>query len=112
MIGQLLRAARSRRQAIDALVRQVAEASLEGVCRLAADRVTGMSPCEARGYIRGRAGREIRRQTRLALARHAGVDASWHAVIVARAADRLPPLALRKLSATATCAGVPQQRAA
>jgi hypothetical protein len=112
MIRQLLAGAGVRRGTIDALVRQVAEASVEVVCRMTADQVIGMGPCEARGYIRGRAGREIRRQARVALSRHMGVDAAAAAAIVARAADRVPSLVLRRLTAAFQRVAAPQRRAA
>jgi hypothetical protein len=112
MLGHFLRKARSRRQAVDDLIRQVAEACVDGVCRCAADRIVGMNPSEARGYLRARAGLEIRRQTQWALARAAHADLSWQATIVVRAADRVSSLALRRLSATAGCTSAPQRRAA
>jgi hypothetical protein len=109
MLGQFFAAARSRRQAIDALVRQVAEASVAGVCTLVAERVAEMGPFEARGYIRGRAGREIRRQARLVLGRRPAVEQAWQSVVVARATDRLPALTLRQLAAETLRTGVPQR---
>jgi hypothetical protein len=112
MLGHFFAAARSRRRAIDALVRQVAEASLAGVCTLVAERVVKMGPFEARGYIRGRSGGEIRRQARLALSRRPAAEQAWASIVVARAADRLPALALRQLAAASTSASVPQRRAA
>ena len=112
MIRQLLSAGRVRTSTIDLLARQVAEASVEAVCRAVAHHVIGMGPCEARGYIRGRAGREIRRQTRWAVSRHIGVDAEASAAIVARAADRAPALVLRRLASAYQRISAPQRQAA
>lgn len=100
MIGQLLGAARTRRT-IDGLVEHVANASLENASRLTADRTTGMSPWEARGYVRARAGREVRRQARMALESHPEL-ASAHEAIARRASDRVASLVLRRLSAAAS----------
>ena len=47
---------------------------------------------------RARAGRVVRRQARLAVAHHAGVDAAWESAVAARAADRVTPLAIRQLA--------------
>jgi hypothetical protein len=55
---------------------------------------------------------EIRRQTQLAFARHAGVDQTWQAMVAARAADRVPALALRRLSTAAARTSVAQRRVA
>ena len=79
---------------------------------LVAHPIVGMGPCEARGYIRGRAGREIRRQARLAVSRHIGVDAAAVAAIVARASDRVPSLVLRRLTAAFQRVGATQRQAA
>jgi hypothetical protein len=103
MIGQLLRAAGSRRRTIDALVRQVAEASADVVVDIVADKLAGMGPCEARGYIRARAGREVRRRAWLAVRREAELSGAWEAIAV-RASDRVPPLVMRRLSAAARAA--------
>lgn len=87
----------ARRRTLEMLVRYVAESSLEAVCRLVAQRVEAMTLCEARGYIRARAGREIRRQTRLAIASHPAADAAWELPVIVRATDRVAPLALRQI---------------
>lgn len=87
------------RRSLDALVRGIAEASVEAVCRLVAQRVESMSLCEARGYIRGRANREIRRQTRLALAPPLSATPARELMIVLRATERVTPLVLRQLKA-------------
>ena len=88
-----------RRRSIDALVRHVAESSVEAVCQLVIDRVREMPLCEARGYVRARASREIRRQARQAFANHSGVDAAWEPLVVLRATERVAPLALRRILA-------------
>jgi hypothetical protein len=112
MMGQIFHAAVLRRQAIDALARHVAEASVETVIPLVARRVSAMGPCEARGYIRARAGREIRRQARLALPHVDMAGPSWEAAVIARASDRVAPLVLRRLAATPVNVGVATSRAA
>jgi hypothetical protein len=58
-----------------------------------------MSLCEARGYIRARAARELRRQCRILIARQPQVGPHWETAISQRAADRVAPLALRRLTA-------------
>jgi len=88
-----------RRQTLDALVRHVAEASVEAICRLVEDRIQTMGPCEARGYVRARAAREIRQQTRLAFSQQPGIDASWELLVVVRSTERVIPLAMRRLAA-------------
>jgi hypothetical protein len=88
-----------RRRSIDALVRHVAESSVEAVCQLVIDRVQEMPLCEARGYVRARASREIRRQARQAFANHPGVDPAWEPLVVLRATERVAPLALRRILA-------------
>jgi hypothetical protein len=98
MLRQLFAAARSRRQAIDALVRQISEASAAAVEPLVRRRVARMSPCEARGYIRARAGVDIRRRTRAAVAARTDVAMPWE-MIAARASERVGGLVQRRLAA-------------
>ena len=98
MLGQLFGAQSSRRRAFEELVRHVAEVSVERVCQMVGSSTLGMGPSEARGYIRGRAGREIRRQARLAVWRHSEADASWENDVAVRAADRVAPLVMRQLA--------------
>jgi hypothetical protein len=88
-----------RRRSIDALVRHVAESSVEAVCQLVIDRVQAMPLCEARGYVRARASSEIRRQARHAFANHPGIDTAWEPLVVLRATERVAPLALRRILA-------------
>jgi hypothetical protein len=91
-----------RRRALEALVMQVVELSAAAVCDLVADRLEGMSVCEARGYIRARAGREIRRQTRAAFTRQPGLNIGWELLVVLRASEKVGPVVLRQLSASRT----------
>jgi hypothetical protein len=86
------------RRSLDAMVRQVAELSVDAVCRLVADRVASMTVSEARGYTRARAAKEIRRQTRLVLPQHMAADADWQRAVIVRATDRVAPLVLRQLT--------------
>jgi hypothetical protein len=88
-----------RRRTLDALVCHVAEASVEAICHLVQERVEPMGPAEARGYVRARAAREIRQQTRLAFSQQPGVDPAWQLLIVIRATERVVPLAMRRLAA-------------
>jgi hypothetical protein len=112
MLRQFFAAARSRRLALDALVRQVAEASVENTLRLVGDRVAGMSPCEARGYIRARARREVRRQAKTALLTRSATERQWESILVSRAAECMPSLTLRRLAAASIHANATQRRAA
>jgi hypothetical protein len=98
-----------RRRMVESLARHVAEMSLEPICRLVADRVATMSLCEARGYIRARSAREIRRQARLALATQPAADAAWELPVVLRATERVAPLALRRLMGARTPQPLPVQ---
>jgi hypothetical protein len=91
MFERSLGVAARRRRTLDALVRHVAEASVDAICRLVEDRIEAMGPCEARGYVRARAAREIRQQP--------GVDASWELLVVVRSTERVVPLAMRQLAA-------------
>ncbi|MAT71607.1 MAG: hypothetical protein CMJ58_19035 [Planctomycetaceae bacterium] len=86
---------------LDAIVRQVADLSLEGIAQTVEGRTAGMSLCETRGYIRARATAEVRRQTRNVLERHPGASLDWESEVVARAADRVAPLVLRRLTSAA-----------
>lgn len=88
-----------RRRTIDALVLRVAESSAVAVAQLVANRLAGMSVCEARGYIRARAGLEIRRQARLAFSSQSGMNSTWEPLVVLRASEKVAPVVLRQLSA-------------
>jgi hypothetical protein len=98
MFDRHLGVAARRRRTIDSRVRQGAEASVEAICRLVADRIESMTICEARGYVRARAAGEIRRQTRLAFSQQPGVDPGWESLIVLRATERVGPLTMRQLA--------------
>jgi hypothetical protein len=88
-----------RRRMLDGLVTRIVELSAPAVCALVADRLVGMTLCEARGYIRARSGREIRRQVRLAFSQQSGINAAWEPLVVLRAAEKVTPAVLRQLSA-------------
>ena len=111
MLLQRIVSGARRRRSVDALVRLVAEQSLEVVCRLVADRVTAMTVCEARGYVRARAVQEVRRQTRAVIAQRQGIDPAWESTIVVRAAERVSPLALRQLASARLRSASHQPRA-
>jgi hypothetical protein len=102
MLERHFAVAARRRRVLDALVRRIAEASVEAICQLVGDRIASMSVCEARGYVRARAAGEIRRQARIAFSEQPGVDAAWEPLVVLRATERVAPLALRQLSSGRT----------
>ncbi|NOZ40911.1 MAG: hypothetical protein GXP24_11895 [Planctomycetes bacterium] len=104
-LTKLFGAASSSRR--DALTRQVAELSVESVCQLVAEQVECMSLSEARGYVRARAARIVRKQTRMAIGRHLGADLAWTDTIARTAIERIVPLVLRQ-----TGVGVPKIPAA
>ncbi len=89
---------------IDALVRQVAELSLEGVVERVSARIEEMTLSEARGYVRARAAYVVRRQTRQVISQHQEATENWSAAIVPAATERLVPLVLRQ-----TSVGVPRR---
>ena len=74
-LAKLFNAPSSRR--VDALSRQVADLSLESVCLLVGSRVESMTFSEARGYVRARAARIVRKQAWLAINRHPGGELAW-----------------------------------
>lgn len=78
------------------LANQVAEASLSDAIRLISTELAGMSLAEARGYVRARCGRLVRRQTRIAIKALPTADASWSPAVVSIATERLIPLVLRE----------------
>jgi len=99
MLERHFAVAARRRRVLDALVRRIADASVEAICQLVGNRVESMSVCETRGYVRARAAGEIRKQTRLAFSEQPGVDAMWEPLVILRATERVASLALRQLSA-------------
>jgi len=80
----------------DALARQVVEASLSAATELVAEQTSEMTLSEARGYVRARCGRIVRRQTRLAINRHPDANSTWTNTVVRIATERLVPLVLRE----------------
>ena len=93
-LAQLLSVASTGRR--DALSRQVADLSLDSVCQLVGDRIKHMTFSEARGYVRARASRVVRKQARLAINRHPGADEAWLDSITRNATERIVPLVLRQ----------------
>jgi hypothetical protein len=87
-----------RRRVLDSLVAHVVESCVPAVIDLVSGRLKGMTLCEARGYVRARAGREIRRQARMAFSNQPGVDPSWESLVVLRASEKVAPVVLRQLS--------------
>jgi hypothetical protein len=90
-----------RRRLLDSLVAHVVESCVPAVIELVAERLNGMTLCEARGYVRARAGREIRRQARMAFASQPCVNAGWQSLVILRASEKVGPAVLRQISATA-----------
>ena len=91
----------------DQLVKQVSEASIASVCERVAQHIEEMSLSEARGYVRARAARVVRRETRLAISRlSSNVDASQADNVVRAATERLVPVVIRRMSV-----GVPRSAA-
>ena len=107
-VGTATRGARLAPQALEELVRHVAEVSVDAVVRLVGQRIDGMGPCEARGYIRGRAGRIDPPHARQAVMRHPVADESWENAVAVRASDRVAPLVVRQLSIAASRAAEPR----
>lgn len=100
MIKNLLLLYPARRQRrIEAISRHVAEQCIDEVVAIVADCIQAMGLCEARGYIRARAALAVRRQAQMTLMQIPEADDAWETEIVARAADRLAPLALRRCAA-------------
>ena len=93
-LAKLLSAASAGR--MDALSRQVADLSLQGVCELVGDHIEDMTFSEARGYVRARASRVVRKQARMAIGRHPGADQAWLDAITRSATERIVPLVLRQ----------------
>jgi hypothetical protein len=104
MLGHWIRFRRSSERALEALARQVAELSVEAISRLVIGQTGGMTPCEARGYVRARSAREIVRQTRLAISHLPGADASWESPVRQAATERVVPLVMRALRTTKAAA--------
>jgi len=82
--------------AIDALVRQVAELSLDDVVERVASRIDDMTFSEARGYVRARAAIVVRQQTSRAISQSQGASDDWAGTIVPAATERIVPLVLRQ----------------
>lgn len=88
---------------IDALSRQVADASIDEVCSLVSGQIESMTFSEARGYVRARAPRIVRKQTHLAIQQIAAGRASWTDAVVRAATERMIPLVIKRAAV-----GVPQ----
>src|SRR5882672_1468600 len=98
MFGHWLRFRGSVKRPQESLARQVAELSVEVIYRLVAGHTRGMTPCEARGYVRARSAREISRQTRMAVSRWPGADLAWESSLRLAATERVVPLVMRALT--------------
>jgi len=94
VIAKLFRPATSGQ--MDALAGQVAELSKDSVCQLVCDDVESMSLSEARGYVRARAARIVRKQARVVISRQPGAELEWVDLVARTATERLVPLVLRQ----------------
>ncbi len=87
----------------EALSRQVAERCVESVCQLVSPQVEPMTFSEARGYIRARAARLVRKQARQVINQYPDAELAWVDAVARAATEQLVPLVLRQ-----TGVGVPQ----
>ena len=78
------------------LVQDVADRSLESVCRDVEGHMGDMSLAEARGYVRARATQVVLREARLAIANSPDADFTIMANIVRAVTDRLVPQVIRR----------------
>ena len=113
MINQLAKLLTSNSTGrMEALARQVADLSLEGVCLLVGDRIDKMSFSEARGYVRARAARVVRKQARLVISRNPGTNEAWLDPITRSATERIVPLVLRQTGVGVPKSALPARMAA
>ncbi len=104
-IAKLLSAAPTKQ--IDALSRQVADLSMEGVCQLVSGPIQSMTFSEARGYVRARAGRIVQKKALQVLNQHSATqtratqnratESAWVDDVVHAATEQLVPLVLRQV---------------
>jgi len=80
---------------IEMFANQVAETSVEKIRLCIVGCTAAMTTSETRGYIRARAGHEIRRQTRIFLSRQRTTGSDWEARVVSLATEKVIPLVLR-----------------
>ena len=81
---------------VNTIVRQVAEQSIEGVCQLVAASVSEMSLPEARGYVRARAAKIVRRHTRKTMSRQPVAVQELHSEVARAATEKILPAVLRR----------------
>ncbi len=99
-IAKLLSAAPTKQ--IDALSRQVADLSMEGVCQLVSGPIQSMTFSEARGYVRARAGRIVQKKALQVINQNPGAqtrttESAWVDDVVHAATEQLVPLVLRQV---------------
>lgn len=97
MIQQFLEIGRQFGSArkIETFAIQVADTSVQTIRLRIVGCIVAMTTSEARGFIRARAGHEIRRQTRISLSRQRAVGSDWEARVVRLATEKVIPLVLR-----------------
>ena len=81
---------------VDAVARQVVDTCLANATQLVARELAGMSLSEARGFIRARCGRLLRRHTRMAIHNHPEASPQWAPQVLLLATERLIPVVLRE----------------
>ncbi len=81
---------------VEVVARQVVDSSLASATQLVAADLAEMSLSEARGFIRARCGRLLRRHTRMAINNHAEADICWTPQVLRMATERLIPVVLRE----------------
>jgi hypothetical protein len=84
-----------RARKIEAIAMQVAETSMEKIHLRIVGCTAAMTTSETRGFIRARAGHEIRRQTRILLSRQQSAGSDWETRVIHLATEKVIPLVLR-----------------
>ena len=80
---------------IESIAMQVAETSTEKIRLRTVGCTAAMTTSETRGFIRARAGHEIRRQTRIFLSRQQSAGSDWETRVIRLATEKVIPLVLR-----------------
>ena len=80
---------------IEMFAMRVAETSVEKIRLRIVGSTAAMTTSETRGFIRARAGHEIRRQTRILLSRQQSAGRDWETRVIRLATEKVIPLVLR-----------------
>lgn len=81
---------------VEALARQVVDTSRAGATQLVTAELAEMSLSEARGFVRARCGRLLRRHTRMAINNHPEANHGWTPQVLRIATEQLIPVVLRE----------------